>query len=91
MKLRLHLIAAVLSAVFLAAFWTSTLVAEAFLDAAIGDQQELAVKPTGVFSRTMPMSNDAGLDRITVSLDAPTDAANMLPLTAPDRTVDAIW
>ncbi len=34
MKLRLHLIAAVLSAVFLAAFWTSTLVAEAFLDAA---------------------------------------------------------
>ncbi len=38
---------------------------QAFADSAVGDQQDLAIVPTGLFAPTMPMSSTAGLDRMT--------------------------
>ena len=38
---------------------------QTFVDSAVGDQQDLAIVPTGLFAPTMPMSNKAGLERLT--------------------------
>ena len=38
---------------------------QAFADAGVGDQKELAIVPTGLFAPTMPMANTAGLEHLT--------------------------
>lgn len=38
---------------------------QAFADAVVGDQKELAIVPTGLFPPTMPMANTAGLEHLT--------------------------
>ena len=38
---------------------------QAFADAGVGDQKELAIVPTGLFAPTMPMANTAGLQHLT--------------------------
>jgi peptide/nickel transport system substrate-binding protein len=38
---------------------------QAFVDSVVGDQHELSIVPTGLFAPTMPMSNNAGLERLT--------------------------
>ena len=38
---------------------------QAFADAGVGDQRELAIVPTGLFAPTMPMANKAGLEHLT--------------------------
>ena len=35
----------------------------------VGDQQELAIVPTGLFAPTMPMANNAGLEQLTTPRD----------------------
>jgi peptide/nickel transport system substrate-binding protein len=44
---------------------------QAFVDSAVGDQQELAIVPTGLFAPTMPMSNKAGMQHLTSPRDIP--------------------
>ena len=42
---------------------------QAFVESAVGDQQALAFVPTGLFAPTMPMSNMAGMERLTSPRD----------------------
>ena len=42
---------------------------QAFVDSVVGDQQELAIVPTGLFAPTMPMSNQSGLEHLTAPRD----------------------
>ncbi len=38
---------------------------QTFVDSAVGDQQQYAIVPTGLFAPSMPMANKAGLDHLT--------------------------
>jgi peptide/nickel transport system substrate-binding protein len=51
---------------------------QAFVDSVVGDQKELAMVPTGLFAPTMPMTNQAGMERIT----GPRDLANARKMIA---------
>jgi peptide/nickel transport system substrate-binding protein len=42
---------------------------QTFVESAVGDQQALAIVPTGLFAPTMPMSNMAGMERLTSPRD----------------------
>ncbi len=42
---------------------------QAFVDSAVGDQQELSIVPTGLFAPTMPMANKVGFERLTGKRD----------------------
>ena len=44
---------------------------QTFADSAVGDQQEFAIVPTGLFAPTMPMANKAGLEHLTAPRDIP--------------------
>ena len=42
---------------------------QTFVESAVGDQQALAIVPTGLFAPTKPMSNMAGMERLTSPRD----------------------
>jgi len=42
---------------------------QSFVESVVGDQRELAIVPTGLFAPTMPMSNNAGLEKLTTPRD----------------------
>ncbi len=42
---------------------------QSFVESVVGDQKQLAIVPTGLFAPTMPMSNMAGIEKLTSPRD----------------------
>ena len=68
----------------------ATASARAWLSTEFDAPADTVTSPPVAFTSALPIRAATVSATVAVSLDTPTDAANMLPLTAPDRTVEAI-